>query len=166
MARDLDYTTLSAALDYDPTTGVLTWRIRPPFSKLSAGDVAGWVSGKGRRYIRIGQITYTASRVAWILHHKAPIPDGMQIDHKNTKRNDDRIDNLRLATASQNLCNRSGRGSSGLKGVSLHKTSGLWVAKIRADKVRHHLGYFQTAEEAHAAYKAAAQILHGEFART
>lgn len=165
MATDLDYAALSSVLSYNPDTGDLSWLIAPPFSKLKAGSVAGWVSGNGRRYVKINRKTYTASRIAWVLHNKTPIPNGMQVDHKNLDRDDNRIDNLRLATGPENLWNRRGNGASGLKGVSLHKPSGLWVSAIKANKTRHHLGYFKTPEEAHEAYKAAAIKLHGEYAK-
>lgn len=61
---------------------------------------------------------------------------------------------------------RALRRPDGLKGIYLHRASGLWAATIMADGVKRSLGYFKTANEAHAAYAAAARNLHGHFART
>lgn len=88
------------------------------------------------------------------------------VDHANGNPLDNRRANLRLATRSQNMMNRSKNinNQSGFKGVIFHKESGKWRAVINANKKRHRLGLFDTPEEAHAAYCKAAEFLHGEFA--
>ena len=67
-----------------------------------------------------------------------------------------------MATSSQNMGNqkRHANGMSGFKGATWHKC-GRWQAQIQM----RYLGLFDTAEEAHAAYMAAAQNAYGEFAR-
>ena len=40
-----------------------------------------------------------------------------------------------------------------------------FVSKIKKDGKAIYLGYYRTPEEAHAAYRAAARRLYGEFAR-
>jgi hypothetical protein len=94
-------------------------------------------------------------------------PDGLQVDHINGDGLDNRRSNLRLATNAQNLQNQKRRSTntSGYKGVSLYR-DGRWSARIRANGRRVFLGYFATPELAHAAYCAAAEKYHGEFART
>jgi HNH endonuclease len=88
-----------------------------------------------------------------------------QVDHRNGNKLDCRRENLRIASHAQNRWNTGHHNSSGLKGVYLHKRSGLWQASIRVNGKKHHLGYFRTPQEAHEAYKKAALELHGEFAR-
>lgn len=87
-----------------------------------------------------------------------------QLDHKNGDGLDNRRENIRSATSSQNIGNtgRNSSNTSGYKGVSWLKSRGKWVAKIGQTR---HLGYFDTPEEAHAAYVVAAKARHGEFAR-
>lgn len=160
-----DIHVLRSAFAYDPDTGHITWTIyRGP---RVPGDMAGYRHEEGYRYIRFGPSSYSAHRLAWIMHHGTAIPNGMQIDHANGIRDDNRASNLRLAAGSENLWNRkaSARSTSGFKGVCFHKPSGLWAARIRAKGKTYSLGYFKTAEQAHEAYKAAAIELHGEFAK-
>ena len=90
-------------------------------------------------------------------------PGEMEVDHKDRDRQNNRWDNLRLATVSQNRMNCGIKSRSGLpKGVKFNK--GRYGARIVVDKVDHWLGTFDTPEEACQAYKAAANDLHGEFA--
>jgi hypothetical protein len=94
----------------------------------------------------------------------------MVIDHINGDRLDNRIENLRTATYSQNSANakRHSRNTSGLKGASKRfkngKWTGRWQASITYQRKQINLGYFDTKEEAHAAYLEAARRLQGEFA--
>lgn len=95
-------------------------------------------------------------------------PPDLQVDHVNMNTLDNRRANLRLATRGQNGANRKSykNSTSPLKGVCWHKRDQYWRAQIRANGRVKHLGCFNTQEEAHAAYCAAAEKYHGEFART
>lgn len=94
-------------------------------------------------------------------------PEGFQVDHIHGDTLDNRRSELRIATGSQNQWNTKMRSdnASGFKGVSWHTATGRWQAKISAHKKRMHLGYFDTAQEAHEAYCVAAREYHGEFRR-
>lgn len=89
------------------------------------------------------------------------------VDHKDLDGLNNIRGNLRLASASQNHANAKPPkdNKSGYKGVSWHTRVGCWRAVITKNKRQHHLGYFDTPEEAHEAYKKAALELFGEFAR-
>lgn len=89
-------------------------------------------------------------------------------DHRNLVRLDNRLANLRVATKSQNGFNRPKRAdnTSGYKGVYPCRQTGRWRAEIRAHRVCHKLGRFDTPVQAALAYDRAAIRLHGEFART
>ena len=89
-------------------------------------------------------------------------PEGV-IDHINGNPLDNCRQNLRVCTNQQNLFNRgkNSNNKSGYKGVSWNKQEQKWRAKINGK----HLGYFDSAEEAHRVYVRSAQELHGEYAR-
>jgi hypothetical protein len=83
------------------------------------------------------------------------------VDHRNNNKTDNRVVNLRWATHQENALNRRGCSKSGLpKGVSLKK-NGRYRAMFREK----HLGIYDTPEEAHAAYCAAAEAYSPEFWR-
>lgn len=92
-------------------------------------------------------------------------PDGLDTDHINGDRLDNRKSNIRICTRSQNLVNKKikKKFSSIYRGVNLHK-SGKWLSKIHFNRRFKYLGYFDTQEEAALAYNSAAKIIHGEYA--
>jgi hypothetical protein len=102
------------------------------------------------------------------LHHfvlNVPKGSGLKVDHWNGDTLDNRRENLRLCTDSQNQANRSdSRGTSQFKGVHLDRDTGHWVAAICKDRKSIHLGTFETEEDAARAYNAEALSLFGEFA--
>jgi hypothetical protein len=93
--------------------------------------------------------------------------EGFEIDHRNLNKLDNRRDNLRIATRSQNKCNTPSRRDNklGVKGVSFKIANNKFVAQIVVNGKKKHLGLFETVEEAKAAFDKAAIDGHGEFAR-
>jgi hypothetical protein len=128
-------------------------------------------NGFGRRYWRLEanvdgkRIQPLAHRVVWILAN-GPIPPGYEIDHVDNNPLNNKLENLRLATKSQNAMNkkRPRNNTTGLKGVR-HSGYGRFCAVIRLDDTIHYLGTFDTKEEAHEAYCTKAKELHGLFHR-
>lgn len=94
-------------------------------------------------------------------------PDGMDTDHLNGNRIDNRKENLRICTRSQNLRNSQKRSDnkSGYKGVAFHNFSGLFHAYIRVNKRQISLGYYKFPDDAAKAYNEAAKKYFGEFAK-
>ena len=93
----------------------------------------------------------------------AKTPDGMDTDHKNCDKLDNRKENLRVCTRSQNIYNRKFKKSiSGLQGV---RPSGKkWTARIKANGKEIHIGTYETIEEAIVVRDEAAKKYHGRFA--
>ena len=114
---------------------------------------------------------YFVHRLIWRLVHGED-PGVLDVDHINGDQGDNRPCNLRLATRAENCRNQGPRvtNKSGYKGVSRNPGSrNSWRAQIRVTEgdVRKlvYLGSYRTPEEAHRVYVAAANALHGEFAR-
>lgn len=143
--------------------GALIWKIYRS-QNARAGDVAGYKKSHGYLYISIDDKRFIAHRIVFLWHHGYLPAD---VDHINGIRSDNRIENLRAASRSQNLQNskKSSRNTSGFKGVSWCKKRMKWRANICANYKQVALGYFDTPEAAHAAYVEAARSLHGDFAR-
>jgi HNH endonuclease/AP2 domain len=95
-------------------------------------------------------------------------PKGLEVDHVNKDKLDNRRQNLRLASKSQNARNRGANknNTSGFKGVSWNKRDNKWQALIRVHLKKKFLGYFDDPTEAAKAYDKAAKELHEEFANT
>jgi hypothetical protein len=158
---ELTHGRLRELLDYNPETGVLTWRVaRGP---RKAGAVAGSES-LGYLHVMIDGRNYKAHRLAWFWVHGEWPKD--EIDHRAGDTADNRLSELRNATSSQNKMNRrtGTNNTSGLKGAFLDKRDGRWYARVTIGGQHKHLGRFDTAEEAHAAYVVAAREAYGEFA--
>ncbi|MCC3246677.1 HNH endonuclease [Methylocystis sp. WRRC1] len=160
---------LKSILDYDPETGVFTWRWRDGLPNVcnyrDAGKEAGTLRPTGYRYISIDHRHWAAHRLAYIIMTgEQPVGD---VDHINLNKSDNRWRNLRLATRSQNQSNVPchKRNKSGIKGVHLQKDCGRWVAYITVNRKRLHLGMFATKEEAAKAREDASARIYGEFSR-
>ncbi len=94
-------------------------------------------------------------------------PNGMDTDHINMNKLDNRRKNLRVATRSQNQANKKSQinSSSQYKGVGWHKRKKKWTAQISVNNRLIHLGGFSTEEKAALAYNEAAKKYYGEFGR-
>jgi hypothetical protein len=104
----------------------------------------------------------------WLHRYIISAPEGMYVDHINCNTLDNRRENLRLCTMTENMRNRGKyhNNTVGYRGVTFHKRDNRFQAQIRIDGKRLFLGYFLTAEDAHEAYKEASIKYHGEFGHT
>ena len=90
----------------------------------------------------------------------------LNTDHIDGNRLNNRKENLRSCTASQNLYNRgAAKGSaSKFKGVVRSKTAKKWVAQARLNGKMHYIGTYKTEKAAAQAYNMYTAKVHGEFA--
>src|ERR1035438_8105715 len=104
---------LRQLFDYDAETGELIRKVALSRSS-KVGEVAGFVGTNGYRYASVDGKTYPLHRLVWIWHGLNPLAEP---DHKNTNPSDNRIENLRPATRSQNMQNRrvAKNNTSGVK---------------------------------------------------
>jgi len=149
--------------------------------KLTQGQVAlvddsdyEWLSGYSWFVHNTGKYKYaqgwdgtTRNRKRVVMHRIIiDAQPGEQVDHINHDGLDNRRENLRKCTASQNQGNsRIGKNNvSGYKGVSLFSSAETWRCTIRCKGTNKYLGTFDTPEEAAYAYDMEAARLFGEFA--
>lgn len=151
---------LHALLEY--RDGKLFWRVTTG-SRAQAGNRAGCLANNGYRYIKINDKAYLEHRLIFLMHH-GELPECL--DHINGVKNDNRIENLRPASLSQNQHNAktSSNNTSGIKGVCFHKDTQKWMARVKIGGKSKHLGLFTDLAEAEAVIRQARESLHGEFA--
>lgn len=168
MSSELTAERLRQLFFYDPVVGVFIRKVTVVHN-ARAGDFAGSPDKHGYLTIRIDGKSYKAHRLAW-LHEHGVWPDG-DIDHENRIKSHNAIKNLRPAEDCENLWNTTVRSDNQvrLKGVHVHKVkgvpTGLYRVRIRTEGRVRQVGYFKSPEEAHEAYRHAANQDHGEFAR-
>ncbi len=160
--RRITHARLLEILRYDSETGEFRWIERVSRS-IRIGAVAG-TDSEGYRRIMINGRAYRAHQLAW--SYMTGKWCTVVIDHRDGNPSNNRSENLRPATVSQNNANRrpNHNNKSGFKGVAQHRI-GCWCARIKKNGRGYHLGSFATPQEAHAAYVEAARKLFGEFAR-
>lgn len=172
--RSITQSKLKTYLSYDALNGIFTWNEIPTTgntrenNRKRNGQYAGKQAGSDHRTklrtyvsIKIDGRRYLAHRLAWLYTYgEMPLS---HIDHINNNPSDNRIANLRKATCSENLQNRTSASSaskSGLLGAYFIAKINKYTSHITIKGKRKHVGIFETKEEAHAAYMAEKAILH------
>lgn len=153
----LTFREASSRLAYDPSTGEIRWRERcggprdSSWNTKHAGKLAGTLGSDGYLRLRFNKGGFAAHRIAWLIHFGSWPKE--EIDHINGVKSDNRLCNLREADHSLNMSNRC-YSASGAKGVS--QVGERWRAVIViGHRKKKNLGYFDTLDEAAAAYRAA-----------
>ena len=131
------------------------------------GSICGWTTvcnGTKYKKININYKTYYLHQIIYLYHH-GYIPE--YIDHKDGNSLNNKIENLRSATQSQNCANQKLRttNTSGIKGVVFNKKTKKWTASIMVKGKHISLGHFLKIEDAKKAYEIGSIKYFGEFAR-
>lgn len=169
---------LRSLVTYDPNTGDFTWKerqLRPGLERIDKGwntrlagkKVARRENKHGHSQIGLDEYghNFMAHRLVWLyVHGEWPT---MDLDHINGESGDNRVDNLRLVTKSQNMMNQKVRtdNTSGIKGVSWAEKSKKWYAYINVKGKMIPLGLFKDKIDAISARIESEDIYFGEFAR-
>lgn len=149
---------LKKLLVYSARTGLFTWET-PTSNRVSKGSIAGVKTCYGYVRISLEGRDYLAHRLVWLyMHGKYP---AAQIDHMNGERSDNRIRNLREATASINSQNmRKALPSNKLRILGVSRDCGRYKAQIRINGKQTNLGRFSSSSAASRAYLKAKRKHH------
>lgn len=142
---------LKRSVHYDPESGVFT-RVRNT-SRQKAGEVCGYETVYGSLRFRVDGVEYAAHRLAW-LYMTGEWPK-FTIDHIDRNPANNAFSNLRdieQGKNNQNKVKAQTNSESGVRGVSLHKKTGLWRARICIDRKSKTLGYFKSISDAERCY--------------
>jgi hypothetical protein len=93
--------------------------------------------------------------VIWILSTGKDVPAGMEIDHINGNKIDNRIENLRLVTHRGNGQNRKEHRNGKLQGCYYRKLRKKYMGQINISGKNIKIGLFETEQEANEAYNIA-----------
>jgi len=129
-----------------------------------------YLCGNGKNFYAFTNVKINSGKTKMVAMHRLIVnpPHHLLVDHRNNVTLDNRRENLRCATHSQNACNRpkiNSKTSSKYIGVYFEKRTGRWTSKIRVNGKRLWLGRFVDEREAAKAYDREAIKYHGEFAR-
>lgn len=144
---------------FEYKNGHLYWKINK--QGINAGNKAGTID-YSRPYVRItlhGK-KYQEHHLIFLMFYGV-LPK--QIDHVNNIKNDNRIENLRVCTHSENQCNTKPKNLH--KNVSFYKKTKKWQVQIKVNKKTLHFGYFDNLELADLVAHEARDLYHGKFAR-
>ena len=97
-------------------------------------------------------------RLVWILEI-GDIPEGLQLDHRNGNKIDNRLENLHLVTHRQNNQNKAFHRATGRLGYYWNKQAKKWLAKIRINGKSVYLGVFSNENEAQKMYNIACELI-------
>lgn len=161
-------------ISYNRETGAFAWNNIKPESGAHAVAMkrpdAGSIDRDGYRIICIDGVKFRAHRLAmfYVFGVLAVDPIHSQIDHINGDKLDNRIVNLRFASAKTNRENRSSataRNKLGFLGVyeDRRRKTNKYVAMIRTNKKSKYLGSFATPQEAHKVYMQRKAEIHYGF---
>jgi hypothetical protein len=153
---------LSALFDYRPDGSL--WRKVSTNPRAPAHASSGSPNKAGYLRTRVAGRLYYNHHLVWFLHHGTWPP---ALDHINGNRADNRIENLRECSHTQNMRNAGLRKDSGtgVKGVNWRPSKQKYRARIVVDRREISLGHYVTLEEAAQAVHEARIKYHGEFAR-
>ena len=145
---------LHELFDYSVVTGQLYWKENRN-SRAKKGHSVGCRNPKGYVVAPVNGRQYLTHRLVW-MWVTGEDPGTLEVEHKNNQRDCNAWHNLRLATRSQNNCNK-------YVDYSPQFLYGKWRAKIGVNGKQVVIGTFSTKLEAQAAYREASLKYHGEF---
>lgn len=165
MKKLISHEDLKELLDYDPLTGIFK-RKKSKFSNL-IGKPAGTLNSIGYMVLVLGGRkghSYLLHRLAWF-YVTGEWPKN-QIDHVNRIRSDNRFENLRECSGSENSWNKGAQSNSktGVRGISWVKARKKWVVKLNKGREVVYVDFFEDFKQAKEAWEIKSKEIYGEFA--
>lgn len=150
---------LNTILTY--SNGKIYWKVQKGY-KNKIGKEAGYPHKDGYWRIELDGKSYKRSRIIFLMFH-GYLPN--MVDHIDTNRNNDCLDNLRAADALRNAWNSKTKSTSTLKvkGVSYHSRDKVFQARIRHEGKEKYLGVFSCLKEAEKCVREFREKYHKEF---
>lgn len=132
-------------------------------NQVKAGDVAGCLGSHGYLQLKINNKSYLNHRIVFLMFNGF-LPE--YVDHIDGIRTNNKLENLRECTFSQNRCNTKvyRNNKSGIKGINWDREHGKWTARIQFKNKRILVGRFSQLNDAKNAIIERRNSLHGEFA--
>ncbi len=154
---------LKELLDYNPNTGIFVWKVVTS-NRVKVGMSAGAIRKDGYISVRLDKQDYLSHRLAWLFVYS--IWPSKIIDHKDTIRHHNWIDNLRDISNEENTHNTkrpSKNNTTGFLGVCFDKSRSKFISHIQVAGKNKYLGRFETAQEASSVYLQAKIELHSGY---
>ncbi len=131
--------------------------------RYKKGQEAGYTV-EGYTYITIDRKAYPAHHLVWMWFYGELPKVGHDLDHINMQRNDNRVENLRLVTRSQNMYNTNAHkdNPSGIKNVSFRKDTGKWSVRVSVSGKYKSFGSYDDKELAELVAHEVREKYHGE----
>lgn len=125
-----------------------------------------WYAAKGNNTFYAQRYDHEEGKLIKMHRYILNINGKNVVDHINGNGLDNQKSNIRICTNAQNSANRrvSKNSYSKYLGVCFEFNRGKWRARITTDKIKKHIGYFKTEENAATAYNIYAEKYHGEYA--
>ena len=145
--------------------GNLIWQVSSS-NRVRIGDTVGYLNISGYYRVQINGKKHFLHRLIYMYHH-GHLTQGMDIDHIDGNPANNRIENLREITHSQNLMNAKihKNNKTGIKGVCFLRKAKKYQVRLAINGKDIYLGCYTTLEEAKAVVKEAREKYHGEYAR-
>lgn len=145
--------------------GKLIW-IGKESPRRQRGNVVGTKGSHGYLSCFFNGKLWLIHRIIYALHHDSKSLQGMTVDHIDGNRLNNKIENLRIATYSENLSNKKlVRNTSGEKNVCWNKKTNKWRVRVNFQMNKYEIGSFENFDDAVMAARNARQKIHKQFAR-
>ena len=131
---------------FDYRDGELYWKVKP-CKHIAIGSRAGGKSPNGYRYVNVNKVKYLEHRIIFKMHTG---DEPTHVDHIDQDPLNNKIENLRASDVAQNAWNTKTpvTNQSGVMGVHWDKIRNKWMAYMRHNGKRKHLGYFDKFDDA------------------
>ena len=146
--------------DYNADTGVLLWKVSKAHC-IKIGSIAGCHNGNGRLRVLIDRKKYYVHQIIWMYVYGSFV---RKLDHKDGNPLNNRIENLRPATDTENGMNRKASKGKEIPIKNVYRHGGSYSVRIVANK-HEYTKTFKNFDQAVAHAKEMRQKLHGLFAR-